>query len=208
MPNITKPESENDGLQKSALTAANFWTENEREEGTDMKTLFLFAVVSTILVCPARGTTQEMDLLIFEGRRLFSAGLPRLDQAFPGITFPKFIPLSTANYKGYRATWATFEKQLYLVGLEARVKGHSGLMRNGAVIPGHKFPLKVTDWSGRIVHREKSFSIQLQEAGPRSQEVIATTTLTVEKGVVIATHTDVDRKPADQDESTEGRATN
>jgi hypothetical protein len=134
-----------------------------------------------------------MDLLILEGSQIYTYDLPHLNEAFPAIKFPKFTPISTANYKGYRATWATFQKQLYLVGLEARVNGNAELLRNEEITSGHSFPLKVTDWSGKILHMEKSSTLDMKKM--TWMEVTETTAITVNKGVVISTNVSVERKP-------------
>lgn len=162
-----------------------------------MRKVLLIVALFVSLVFPALATTQEMSLFVFEGQRLWTYDMPRLDQAFPDVTFPKFTWISTANYKGYRATWATFQKRLYLVGLEARVKGHDHLLRNEQIVPKNTFPLKVTEWSGKIVHAEKSFSIEGEEL--KSWENTVTTTFTVQKGLVISVDVEVDRKPARED---------
>lgn len=92
----------------------------------------------------AFATIQESDLVILEGQHIYADSPPSLEEVFPDIKFPEFEMISTANRKGYRATWATFQKRLYLVGLEARVAGNKELLRNNELIPGHDFPLKVT----------------------------------------------------------------
>lgn len=154
--------------------------------------LLLFVIISFISRS-ALGTIQEQDLLILEGQRIYTYKLPSLDEAFPCITFPKFTMISTANYKGYRATWATFQKQLYLVGLEAHVVGKKKLSRNTDIIPEHSFPLKVTHWSGTIVKTERRSSL-----GPETMtwtDITETTTITVTKGVVTDTTVTIKRKP-------------
>jgi hypothetical protein len=142
-------------------------------------------------------TDQEPDLLIFEGQRIYTHSLPALSKAFPDITFPEFSMISTANYSGYRATWATFQKQLYLVGLEARVDGKTELSHNGELLPAHAFPLKVQRWSGTIAQTAKSSSLN-----PKTMiwtDITETTTITVKNGIVTGAKVDmkqVPRKPS------------
>ena len=95
----------------------------------------LIVVAISCFPCSALATIQESDLVILEGQRIYTYSLPSLETVFSDITFPKFEMISTANRKGYRATWATFQKQLYLVGLEARVAGKKELLRNKDITP-------------------------------------------------------------------------
>ena len=153
----------------------------------------LIVVAICSIPCSALATTQEQDLLILEGQHIHTYSLPRLDEAFPAIRFPEFEMISTANRKGYRATWATFQKQLYLVGLEARVTGKKHMLRNNDILPGHPFPLKVADWSGMIIQTDRSSSWN----GETWTDITETTTITVKKGVVTGTKVATERKPRD-----------
>lgn len=141
----------------------------------------------------ASGTVQERDLLVLEGERIYTYDLPRPEQAFPNIKFPEFEMISTGNYKGYRATWATFGKKLYLIGLEARVHGKEELQRNEQLTPNHTFPLKVSGWSGEITRTERS-SVTEGIDGPTYQ-VEKTTTIVVQDGAVTSIHVTTNRRP-------------
>ena len=154
------------------------------------------AVILLIILTAAStafATRQEKDLLILEGRRIYTYDLPGLAETFPSIKFPEFVGMSTANYKGYRATWATFQNQLYLVGLEAQVPGKTDLLRNEEIVPGHAFPLKVTAWSGKITQVTRY--TEMSSGSMVVWEVTETTTITVSKGVVVTIDTNVDRRP-------------
>lgn len=155
----------------------------------------LIVVAMAGFCCPALDTPQEPDLLILEGQRIYTSSLPSLEEALPDITFPEFTMISTANYKGYRATWATFQKQLYLVGLEGRVEGNDDLLRNHDLVPEHSFPIKVTGWSGEIVQTNRSSSLDGETR--KWTDIEKTTTITVEKGMVTDTSVAVTRKPRD-----------
>lgn len=153
--------------------------------------LFVIAWVSRSAIA----TEQEQDLLILEGQHIYTYDLPRLDEAFPDLTFPEFEMISTANRKGYRATWATFQNHLYLVGLEARVDGKrkQGLLRNNQIIAKRKFPLKVTLWSGKIVQTENSSSLDIETM--KGTDILETTTIIVKDGAVTKTAITVTRNP-------------
>ncbi len=153
----------------------------------------LMVVAVSCFPCSALATIQESDLVILEGQQLYTHSIPSLDKVFPDITFPKFEMISTGNRKGYRATWATFQKRLYLVGLEARVVRKKKLQRNNDIIPRHNFPLKVTDWSGTIIQIGRSSSLDADTM--TWTDITETTTVTVKKGVVTNTKVAIERKP-------------
>ena len=89
-------------------------------------------VVAVVTVCvgafgrSAIATTQEQDLLILEGACYYTCKLPSLADSLPGVAIPKFRMLTTANYKGYRATWAVIDGQLFLIGVEGKTEGTGG----------------------------------------------------------------------------------
>ena len=113
-----------------------------------MRTFLALPLVLLFSFLSATATEQEADLIILEGEKIYADQSPGLKDAFPSLDLPEFSEISTANYKGYRPTWATFDGHLYLVGLEARIKGESGLLGNSKVLKGVKFPIPVTEWSG------------------------------------------------------------
>ncbi len=141
----------------------------------------------------AFATEQEKDLVIVEGQHIYTHSLLDLDKIFPDRKFPEFEMISTGNWKGYRATWATFQKQLYLVGIEGRVAGKKDLLRNNELLPGQNFPVKVSVWSGTIVQKRES-----SEFGGEPMmwsDVTETTTITVTKGVVTDQKVAIKRTP-------------
>lgn len=158
-----------------------------------MSSNLLLLIAFGLFPSSSLSTIQEEDLLILEGQRIYTHSLPPLEKAFPDITFPEFEWQSTANRKGYRATWATFQKQLYLVGLEAHVPGKVEPLRNSALTPGRLFPLKVTGWSGSIVDIEKSSSLDVDTMN--WTDITETTTITIKNGVVKDTKVTVEEIP-------------
>lgn len=131
--------------------------------------------------------------MILEGKRVYTYSLIRIDEVFPDITFPEFEMISTANRKGYSTTWATFRKQLYLVGIEGRVAGRDELVGNNDILPDHQFPLKVTKWSGKIVQIDRSSSLDVDTM--ILTDITETTTITVKNGLVTNTSIKVERSP-------------
>lgn len=127
----------------------------------------------------ANATIQVKSLLILEGEHIYTYRLPLLKDAFPDIKFPEFKWITTANRKGYTATWATFQNQLYLVGLQGQTSLHGKLLKNEDITTGHTFPLKVTSWSGKIVQTE------LLDPDSYSLREVKVKTITVKKGKVI-----------------------
>ena len=103
-------------------------------------------------------TIQETDLIIVEGHRYYGDKLPSLKEAFPERILPEFVMLSTANYKGYRATWAVVQGQLVLVGIEGKIKGDGShrLHRSGELFPEITFPHRVTSFTGTLALRGDS----------------------------------------------------
>jgi len=97
-------------------------------------------------------TTQETDLIIVEGHSYRSHKLPSLKDAFPESKLPEFVMLHTANYKGYRATWAIAQGQLFLIGIEGKIKGDDShrLHRSKELFPKITFPHPVTSFSGTL----------------------------------------------------------
>jgi hypothetical protein len=149
-----------------------------------------------ILFCAFAGTTnatiQESSLLILEGQHIYSYNLPPLQAAFPDIKFPEFQWVSTGNRKGYRATWATFQNQLYIVGLQGQLSVKGKLLQNEDITKGYSFPLKVTSWSGKIVQTEAHSELDVETFISTDVKVI--TTITLKKGKVIDVKVREERK--------------
>ena len=147
-------------------------------------------MVACVCASSAIATTQERDLIILEGDRIYTYDLPNLKEAFPDIEFPEFGFLSTSCWKGYRGTWATFQKQLYLVGLEAIVE--DTFAHNSEITPKYKFPLKVNTWSGKITRTEESYPIELDPK--KSRKEITTTIITIKNGTVVDVNINTESK--------------
>ncbi|HET6424701.1 MAG TPA: hypothetical protein VFG20_13515 [Planctomycetaceae bacterium] len=141
----------------------------------------------------ALATEQEKDLVIVEGQHVYTFSLLELNEIFPHIRFPEFEMISTGNRKGYRATWATFQNQLYLVGIEGRIAGKTDLLRNNELLLGQNFPVKVAAWSGTIVQKNESSEFGGEPTA--WSDVTKTTTITVTKGVVTNHKVTIKRTP-------------
>ena len=77
-------------------------------------------------------TAQAPDILILEGRKveLLSNPLEAFwDEAHPR---PRFVPATTASWRGYVATWALENDRLLLV----RVEGSVCVDESGEIVPG------------------------------------------------------------------------
>ena len=77
------------------------------------------------------------------------------------------------------------------MGLEAKIKGESGLLGNSKVLKGVKFPVPVKEWSGifKVVKNLSFFDPNTEATG----NITMTTTIHIEKGKV----TKVDRNKKD-----------
>lgn len=158
-----------------------------------MRGCLLFLICLGLLPGTARATVQVDDILIYEGKQILTNSLFPLEKVFPDIKFPQFDEISTGNRKGYVATWATFQNRLYLIGLEGNVPGHDKHLCNEQITPGHRFPLKVTRWSGKIIQEMHSRSYD-SETGIWT-DVLEITTIKVKSGIVTDTIEEVIRKP-------------
>ncbi len=135
--------------------------------------------------------------MVIRGKRIYTHDMPGLNKAFPKLDIPKFEMITTANYKGFRPTWAVIKGQLYLIGLEAMVGGE--MLWDEQVLKGQKFPLKVEDWSG-VVTQSSPVSSSNPNTG-KSERYDEVTTIVFVKGVV--TNVDFDKKVLKQDNARE-----
>jgi len=150
-----------------------------------MKTasILIFMLMSTFQTF---ATTQEEDLLIVHGRRIYTHDMPDLKTAFPNFKIPEFVMISTGNYKGYVATWAVFDKELFLVGIYGQLKGKNSLIHDKEVfdVP---FPIKVVGWSGTIKQSNKAFELpSLDSKDTDSIEFEIVSTVVFKDGVLIS----------------------
>ena len=158
-----------------------------------MRACLLFLICVGLYPSTACATVQSSDIVIYEGKLILTNSLFPLNKVFPDIKFPQFDEISTANRKGYVATWATFQNRLYLIGLEGNVPGHDKHLCNEQITPGHRFPLKVTKWSGDIIQTNSYTSYDLDTE--QSTYISETTTIKVRSGIVTDTLEKVIRKP-------------
>jgi len=109
-------------------------------------------VIFALIATSVSATEQEKDILILEGATYYTHELPPLKMALPGIPIPDFQMITTANWSGYRASWAVIDQQLYLIGVEGKLKsdGGSRVYGSGELFPGVKFPYKVTTFSETV----------------------------------------------------------
>jgi len=116
-----------------------------------LNTPFLvFFFVCCFFLSLAKATEQVTDVLVIRGKRVYTHEMPSLKQAFPKLKIPDFQMMSTANYKGYNATWAVIQGELYLIGLEALMEENGTRLWDEKVLVGQKFPIKVEDWTGVV----------------------------------------------------------
>lgn len=80
-------------------------------------------------------TAQIPDRLIHRGREFDLCALPLEDylKRRPKARRPKFLPGSTANWRGYVATWEIIDQQLYLTGIEDAFFDAGGEMRKASL---------------------------------------------------------------------------
>ena len=113
----------------------------------------IFALV-LVSLCPVQAfaTTQEQDIIVVDGAIYYTYNLPSLAECLPNVSIPEFQMLHTANYKGYRATWAVINKQLFLIGVEGKIHETEGkrMHTTSELFPQVYFPHKVTSFSGTI----------------------------------------------------------
>mgnify|MGYP003583842587 CR=1 FL=1 len=90
-------------------------------------------------------TTQVMDTFYFEGHQYRTSAEPL--ECHPQL--PVFLALSTANHKGYEATWSVVAGKLFLVAL-AGVAESTSEQDVSTVFPGCSGPVFAEWFSGKI----------------------------------------------------------
>lgn len=148
-----------------------------------VKPIATTVILSFLLTVFAAATIQSRDILIVRGKRIYTYEMPGLEKAFPDQKVPKFNVISTANYKGYNATWAVMGGQLYLVGLEGLVREEGKMLWDEKVLKGLTFPVKVEQWSGEV---KQSNSVSVYD--PNTNEMkkfVEQTTIVFKQGKVI-----------------------
>ena len=147
----------------------------------------------------AIATIQEQDLIIVEGARYYTYSLPTLAEALPDTDIPEFSMLHTANYKGYRASWAVINNQLFLIGVEGNLlKSHERrLYKSQEIFPTLTFPVKITAFSGVIKLRGRPSDYVV-----KGQDIIETTEIELhikEGSVAEVIHHTVNRRKEARD---------
>ena len=157
----------------------------------------------------ASATTQEQDLFILEGACYYTYNLPSLADSLPGVAIPKFRMLTTANYKGYRATWAVIDGQLFLIGVEGKTEETGGkrMLSTPELFPGVTFPVRATTFSGKIELEGRHLDYVIDD-----NSIITytdTQTLTFANGRIAdikrSTHTEDLKKPVHERKSADQR---
>ncbi len=155
-----------------------------------MKLLTIIAIALISIPEIPMATEQVSDVLIIRGKRIFTYETPHLDEAFPKLEIPKFRMISTANYKGYNATWAVMRGQLHLVGLEGLVAESGEMLWDEKILRDQTFPVKVEAWSGVVKRVNPVSSLDLNTG--KTERYDEVTTIVFEKGKV--TKVEFDKK--------------
>jgi len=159
----------------------------------------------------ASATQQVKDLLIIQGKHLYTYDTPSPSEAFPKLKIPQFHSVSTANYKGYVATWAVFQEQLYLIGLEGLIEdeelGFPIMHSDEKILKGQVFPLKVEGWSGEVKDVIRGCSTTV-EGSNKVTYYDKVSTVVIEKGKVTKVEFDkevpLEPKTAEESKSEQG----
>ncbi len=110
-----------------------------------------------MIVSTAAATQQESEPVKWKGETyypLFGPGMPW--NSSPNTPRRHFDLDSTANYKGYHATWEIKDGVLYLDSFEAREHGKRVGIRQ--IFPGRKPPIKA-DWYSESIDLPQGKSI-------------------------------------------------
>jgi hypothetical protein len=176
---------------------ANLDTTNKFCSLKAMNTIYRVITLIFSLTILAGATQQVSDALIIRGKIIYTHDMPGLKKAFPKLNVPEFEITSTANYKGYSASWAVIEDQLYLVGLEAMPKNDGEMLWDEKILKGQKFPVKVEEWSGEVTRSSPVSSFDPNTG--KSERYDKVTTIVFVKGMV--TKVDFDRKVPRKDDA-------
>lgn len=100
-------------------------------------------------------TAQIPDRLIHRGRELDLCTLPleAYLKRLPKARRPRFLPGSTANWRGYIATWEIIDQRLFLTGLEDAVCEAGGTPREATlatIFPQGPYPVPATWVTGQL----------------------------------------------------------
>jgi hypothetical protein len=91
-----------------------------------MRTLLTTAAFLVFVVClaiPANATDQALDRVAIDGEEYYFIETPMSPYWIATQPAPQFDPDSTANWKGYTATWEIRDGKLWLATFTAQFKG-------------------------------------------------------------------------------------
>jgi hypothetical protein len=98
---------------------------------------------------PACGTPQLLDEIFYRGKSTWILECPLESLLWKSPSqHPNFDPSSTANHKGYCATWEIRDGRLFLIGLEATVDGKP--FRVDRFVKGAKLPVLARWYTGKV----------------------------------------------------------
>jgi hypothetical protein len=140
-----------------------------------LQTILLGLCLTAVL--PALATEQQLDEMRYYGERVVILEHPLSEKIWPKPSDhpkPQFDIHSTANYKGYEATWEIRDSKLVLVGFSADMQGEEFPIER--LFPGRKLPV-LADWysgpltivygHGRLVkgyrHYERAVIIRIKK---------------------------------------------
>jgi hypothetical protein len=142
---------------------------------------FLITLAVLAVAFPTFGTEQARDIVTFAGQHdsILEHPLNEFLSRLPAI--PRFDIPSTADYKGYTATWEVKDSRLYLATFHATTNRQPYSI--SSLFPGQKVPIQA-EWYSGTVHIISDSETLTQ--GRYVYERI--TVLQVTNGVVIATN--------------------
>ncbi len=116
---------------------------------TRTKNRILTALVAFVVATPMLATEQLNDAITLAGKELSMLEYPLNDYLRRLPKIPRFDIPSTANYKGYNASWAVRESRLYLTSFNATTNRQPYSI--SLLFPDRKLPV-FADWYSGTVH--------------------------------------------------------
>src|SRR5437870_3140007 len=94
-------------------------------------------------------TAQVGDRILYEGKQQTLFSCPLSDYADPEHPLPAFVSPSTANWRGYVASWAVEGGTLLLTDVTGTVEGYRRVGWK-EIFPRRRPPLPATWFSGEL----------------------------------------------------------
>jgi hypothetical protein len=107
------------------------------------------ALLLTLFAFCSFATDQVRDIVTFRGERSTTLERPLNDFLRRLPTVPRFDVSSTANYKGYTATWELKDSRLFLKSFNATTNGHPFSV--AWLFPTRSLPI-LADWYSGTLH--------------------------------------------------------